>query len=451
MKFRTKRRSSAQNGPSKQDIKRQEYAAKLQKMAESAEHDVTAASVTNYIKRNDKKKYRFVLQVTRQSGVNVIYRTYEDFYDFHITLLDAFPDASGRTGERVIPFLPGPRFFVTETVTKIRANEIQSYLRDLFTLPDYLLKTRVVAEFFLPTAEDDKFNNQVLAKPRKTSKSEGDTPAAPVNSKQVIAPWNRVDVKQIEVQKAGVPAGNELPNVAIKTAKIPAEAPQREVPQRTTSNANVRSRMRTEGDVPSATASPNKMGDQIRTSLENLKSRNGGQNSATPNPKFGGPRPDQDRQRSQTESDVPVYGKVGAGSNAPPRPGFSSSKLSPNSSANVPAVPSRSRKPSTSSSTAPSVSRSSTQQNLSQNNFKLKITYKTDILIVLLPRDNPTMEGLKSKLEAKVPDLKSILIKKTGWKLTFTDDGDEVKLVHDEDLAMLLSMEQIPKVTLTVN
>ena len=60
--------------------------------------------------RNRKKQYAFVLHLEWSDGsASIIWRSYNDFFDFQCGLLDSFPEEAGsvRGYKRIIPYLPG--------------------------------------------------------------------------------------------------------------------------------------------------------------------------------------------------------------------------------------------------------------------------------------------------------------------------------------------------------
>lgn len=69
--------------------------------------EIREARVSYFEKRKDGKYY-FTVRLARPVGDNSVYRTYQDFYDFHIKLMELFPEEAGEGGrERTIPYLPG--------------------------------------------------------------------------------------------------------------------------------------------------------------------------------------------------------------------------------------------------------------------------------------------------------------------------------------------------------
>lgn len=89
----------------------------------------------------------------------ILYRTYEDFYDFQITLLDTFPTEAGRPEEadmeppqRVLPYMPGPvDEQIDDELTEYRRDELDSYVKALLNLRDvagYILRHDLIRTFF---------------------------------------------------------------------------------------------------------------------------------------------------------------------------------------------------------------------------------------------------------------------------------------------------------------
>ncbi|KAG9047359.1 bud emergence protein 1 [Tulasnella sp. UAMH 9824] len=109
----------------------------------------------------------------------VLYRNYDDFYDFQISLLDAFPVEAGRvpdkqasqtqgyptppssveeTSTRILPYMPGPVSFVDDMITSVRRTELDQYLDELLQLEGqgngYILKHNLFRSFLYPKSGD---------------------------------------------------------------------------------------------------------------------------------------------------------------------------------------------------------------------------------------------------------------------------------------------------------
>ncbi|KAL0580913.1 bud emergence protein 1 [Marasmius crinis-equi] len=83
----------------------------------------------------------------------ILFRVYNDFYDFQVALLSAFPSEAGRDPPhpRILPYMPGPTQNVNDALTATRRGELDEYLRTLCSLNNagakYILEHRTVREF----------------------------------------------------------------------------------------------------------------------------------------------------------------------------------------------------------------------------------------------------------------------------------------------------------------
>ncbi|KAE9404439.1 hypothetical protein BT96DRAFT_877605 [Gymnopus androsaceus JB14] len=83
----------------------------------------------------------------------ILFRVYNDFYDFQVSLLNNFPREAGRQPPhpRMLPYMPGPAQNVNDTLTATRRSELDDYLHKLCDLnkagAKYILEHRVVREF----------------------------------------------------------------------------------------------------------------------------------------------------------------------------------------------------------------------------------------------------------------------------------------------------------------
>lgn len=95
----------------------------------------------------------------------VLFRVYNDFYDFQVNLLDTFPVEAGRISpnngrepKRILPFMPGPCQHVDDKVTQLRKDELDQYLSQLCSLweigGEHVLRHKLVLDFFAPRAGD---------------------------------------------------------------------------------------------------------------------------------------------------------------------------------------------------------------------------------------------------------------------------------------------------------
>lgn len=91
----------------------------------------------------------------------ILYRLYEDFYEFQIALLDHFPaeagretDANGHASERILPLMPGPLDAVDDLITSQRRVDLDQYIIELCSLPEYIMRSELVRLFFEPRPGD---------------------------------------------------------------------------------------------------------------------------------------------------------------------------------------------------------------------------------------------------------------------------------------------------------
>ncbi|KAJ3569352.1 hypothetical protein NP233_g5106 [Leucocoprinus birnbaumii] len=83
----------------------------------------------------------------------ILFRVYNDFYDFQVSLLDAFPREGGRhpPHQRLLPFMPGPAEDVDDALTATRRAELDTYIHGLCDLAScgarYILEHQIVREF----------------------------------------------------------------------------------------------------------------------------------------------------------------------------------------------------------------------------------------------------------------------------------------------------------------
>ena len=83
----------------------------------------------------------------------VLYRAYNDFFDYQTALLDAFPREAGRESKhpRIMPFMPGPADDVDDALTATRQGELDDYLHRLCrlnrTTARYILEHHLTREF----------------------------------------------------------------------------------------------------------------------------------------------------------------------------------------------------------------------------------------------------------------------------------------------------------------
>ncbi|CAH1762609.1 8792_t:CDS:2 [Entrophospora sp. SA101] len=114
----------------------------------NANDEMVSASIESFHFENGK--YWFLIRVELSSRrFRILYRIYEDFYDFQIALLNKYPEEAGRTGKkRILPFMPGPLTYVDDRITQQRRNDLDIYVKELITLPPKILKDPLLDQLF---------------------------------------------------------------------------------------------------------------------------------------------------------------------------------------------------------------------------------------------------------------------------------------------------------------
>ncbi|KAK9762660.1 bud emergence protein 1 [Basidiobolus ranarum] len=145
----------------------------------SPREQATRAGVSTYFKQDEC--YYFEVQITLLDGHNrVLYKLYEDFYDFHVALLKAYPKEAGSAGQyRIIPYMPGPVTLIDESITIRRCHELNIYVKQLFGLPKYIQESKVLREFFgLEEPGEDEANvaRKRIVSNRRPSQDDAEVP-----------------------------------------------------------------------------------------------------------------------------------------------------------------------------------------------------------------------------------------------------------------------------------
>lgn len=113
------------------------------------------ASVPRYTFADDK--FQFIVECRLSNGTHWdLSRIYEDFYELQINLINAFPDEAGQSPgkQRILPYMPGPVQYVTDNITEGRRVNLDEYLRDLLRLPQHIICSSLVRNFFAPRDAD---------------------------------------------------------------------------------------------------------------------------------------------------------------------------------------------------------------------------------------------------------------------------------------------------------
>ncbi|KAI9754343.1 MAG: hypothetical protein M4579_004741 [Chaenotheca gracillima] len=113
-----------------------------------------SASIPRYRFANDK--YWYIIRAVMEDGRHYeLSRFYQDFYDFQIALLSQFQEEAGNTGRsRILPFMPGPVTYVTDTISSGRQQNLDEYIKKLLTMPPHISKCQLVRQLFAPKEGD---------------------------------------------------------------------------------------------------------------------------------------------------------------------------------------------------------------------------------------------------------------------------------------------------------
>ncbi|KAI8049076.1 hypothetical protein BDF22DRAFT_701102 [Syncephalis plumigaleata] len=116
---------------------------------------VDTACIESYI--TQEMQFWFLIRLFMRDGSQrTVYRVYEDFYAFQIALLDSFPEEAGRTGRRrILPYMPAPISVVDENVTAERCGFLDTYIKELCEVPEYIRNSQLVRKFFGLEEDDD--------------------------------------------------------------------------------------------------------------------------------------------------------------------------------------------------------------------------------------------------------------------------------------------------------
>ena len=110
---------------------------------------ILEAGVDSY--QLDHGRYQYLV-ITRLSNgkVRYLYRYYQDFYDLQVKLLELFPYEAGKieNSKRIIPSIPGPLINVNDSISKLRREKLDYYLKNLIALPVHISRSEEVLKIF---------------------------------------------------------------------------------------------------------------------------------------------------------------------------------------------------------------------------------------------------------------------------------------------------------------
>jgi bud emergence protein 1 len=122
---------------------------------------IVEASVDLY--QLDHGRYQYLIVAKLSLGkTRYLLRYYQDFYDLQVKLLEMFPHEAGKieNSKRIIPLIPGPLINVNDSISKLRREKLDYYLRNLVALPPNILRSEEVLSLF--EVLDNGFDKEVV-------------------------------------------------------------------------------------------------------------------------------------------------------------------------------------------------------------------------------------------------------------------------------------------------
>ncbi|AMD20802.1 HDR060Cp [Eremothecium sinecaudum] len=136
---------------------------------------VTYAAVDSFTLEGEKYWFHVICDL-EDGRRHSLKRYYEDFYDLQVQLLDSFPeeagklrDSSGQWTKRIMPYIPGPVPYVTNSITKKRKDDLNIYVKELIALPPRISQANLVKSLF--AIRNNGFDREVPREVPQTSNS----------------------------------------------------------------------------------------------------------------------------------------------------------------------------------------------------------------------------------------------------------------------------------------
>lgn len=132
--------------------------------------NILETSVDSY--QLDHGRYQYLIIAKLSNGkTRHLYRYYQDFYDLQVKLLELFPYEAGKieNSRRIIPSIPGPLINVNDSISKLRREKLDYYLKNLIALPNHISRSEEVLSLFENL--DNGFDREFVESPKnRTSK-----------------------------------------------------------------------------------------------------------------------------------------------------------------------------------------------------------------------------------------------------------------------------------------
>jgi bud emergence protein 1 len=117
-------------------------------------------------------------------------RLYQDFYDLQIQLIATYPVEAGTSGsgERTLPFMPGPVTYVTDNISNGRRANLDDYIKNLLKLGRHITHGPLVKGFFAPRQGDYEIDpEEAAAQEYRLSQTSGQSDPSQEVSRQSSA------------------------------------------------------------------------------------------------------------------------------------------------------------------------------------------------------------------------------------------------------------------------
>lgn len=139
----------------------------------STNTQIVEASVDSY--QLDHGRYQYLIIAKLSNGkTRYLSRFYQDFYDLQVKLLELFPYEAGKmeNSKRIIPSIPGPLINVNDSISKLRREKLDYYLRNLIGLPPNISRSEEVLALFeiLENGFDKEITDSMYKKEKRSLK-----------------------------------------------------------------------------------------------------------------------------------------------------------------------------------------------------------------------------------------------------------------------------------------
>ncbi|KAI4618077.1 uncharacterized protein J4E87_008087 [Alternaria ethzedia] len=107
----------------------------------------------------------FIIECQMEDGRHwELQRLYQDFYDLQIQLIATYPVEAGTSGsgERTLPFMPGPVTYVTDNISNGRRANLDEYIKNLLKLGPHITQGHLVKGFFAPRQGDYEIDPDIV-------------------------------------------------------------------------------------------------------------------------------------------------------------------------------------------------------------------------------------------------------------------------------------------------